>query len=296
MNEYEVYIALIMLIPITSLIASMIVITPGKTARILETFGRPCEKAKMPGMSFKLPWPITQIVASINLQLREIGEDVSVKTLDNSFMVLPVKVQYKASSEPRGAVRAYYELENSEQQIISYVLNSVRQTASSMTMIDLYQNRNNIESQVQAELQEKFIQYGYMVQNVLVDEPQPSQEVRDAFNRVIASEREKEAAKNIADAERIKLVGVATAEKESKELQGQGIASMREAIAKGFDKSMQTLTATGLSTQEAVKLLMDTNRLDTLSSVASHGNLIIADIADSRDIVKTISAVKAGEK
>ena len=82
----------------------------------------------------------------------------------------------------------------------------------------------------------------------------------------------------------------------SKELQGQGIASMREAIAKGFDKSMQTLTATGLSTQEAVKLLMDTNRLDTLSSVASHGNLIIADIADSRDIVKTISAVKAGEK
>lgn len=270
--------------------AMTIVITPGKHAKIVERLGRPLNEARMPGLSFKLPWPFDIVVGSVNLQLQEIGADVSVKTSDNAFMTLPVKVQYRASSEAAGAVRAYYELENPERQITSYVLNNARQTASSMTMVDLYQNRDAIEAQVQAALQEQFTQYGYSIVNVLIDEPQPSQEVRDAFNRVIASEREREAAANIAEAKKIELVGIASAEKESKRLQGEGIAEMREAIAKGMDEAMKTLKAAGLTPQEALALLMDTNRLDTLSTAAAEGNMILVDMKGSDDLAKMIAA------
>lgn len=278
------------------LLMSMVVIVPGKRAKVLETFGKPHLRAMMPGLNFKLPWPITRVVGEVNLQLQEIGADVSVKTKDNAFMMLPVKVQYRASSDPAGAVKAHYELENPEQQITSYVLNNVRQTASSMDMTDLYQNRDGVETQVQETLEERFSRFGYMIENVLVDEPQPSEEVRQAFNRVIASKREKEAAENIAEARRIELVGVARAEKESKKLQGEGVAEMREAIARGMKEAMDTLAAAGLKNEQALSLLMDTNRLDTLSTAAVHGNMMLVDMRSGGDtLANTLGAVQAVE-
>lgn len=290
----DMYLTYIIYIAAALLALTCIVIVPGKRAKILETFGKPHDRAFMPGLNFKLPWPITHVVGTVNLQLQEIGADVSVKTKDNAFMTLPVKVQYRASSDPQGAVKAHYELEDSEQQITSYVLNNVRQTAAGMDMVDLYQNRDDIENQVQTALQERFHRFGFSIENVLVDEPQPSTEVRDAFNRVIASIREKEAAENIAEAKRIELVGVARAEKESKKLQGEGIAEMREAIANGMKQAMTTLKDAGLNETQALSLLMDTNRLDTLGSAATHGNMILVDMqSGSHSLSDTITAVKA---
>ena len=269
-------------------------VVKGKTAAILETFGKPHKQARTPGLQFKLPWPITTVVANVRLQQQEVGQEVSVKTKDNSFMTLPVKVQYRASSVPAGSVLAHYELENPEQQITSYILNNVRQTAASLDMIELYANRSDMEDTVQSTLSDKFEKYGYIIENVLVDEPQPSDEVRDAFNRVIASVREKEAAQNLADAKRIELVGIAKAEKESKKLQGEGISAMRDEIAKGLKDAIKEITEAGLTIQEAVELLMDTNRLDTLGSAATHGNMILVDMKQGSDqFSNTVAAVKA---
>ena len=269
-------------------------VVKGKTAAILETFGKPHKQARTPGLQFKLPWPITTVVANVRLQQQEVGQEVSVKTKDNSFMTLPVKVQYRANSVPAGSVLAHYELENPEQQITSYILNNVRQTAASLDMIELYANRSDMEDTVQSTLSDKFEKYGYIIENVLVDEPQPSDEVRDAFNRVIASVREKEAAQNLADAKRIELVGIAKAEKESKKLQGEGISAMRDEIAKGLKDAIKEITEAGLTIQEAVELLMDTNRLDTLGSAATHGNMILVDMKQGSDqFSNTVAAVKA---
>jgi regulator of protease activity HflC (stomatin/prohibitin superfamily) len=266
------------------LLPSMIYIVKGKTAAILETFGRPHPAAVFPGLHFKLPWPITIVVARVNLQLQEIHADVSVKTSDNAFMTLPVKVQYRASDEAAGAVKAHYELEAPERQITSYVLNNVRQTASGMEMTELYANRDSVESQVQTALSEQFAKFGYIIANVLVDEPQPSVEVRDAFNKVIASKRLMEAARNEAEAARIKLVGAAQAEAESKKLQGEGMAQMRTAVARGLEEAMTTMSKAGLNSSQAVQFLTDTNRIDAITNAAAHGNTIIIDAGANKDM------------
>lgn len=278
------------------LLPSVLYVVKGKTAVILETFGRPHQHAVFPGLRVKWPWPITNIVARVNLQLQEIHADVSVKTSDNAFMTLPVKVQYRASDEPLGAVKAHYELEAPEKQITSYVLNNVRQTASGMEMTELYANRDSVEQQVQTALSEQFARFGYVIENVLVDEPQPSSEVRDAFNKVIASKRLMEAARNEAEAERIKLVGAAQAEAESKKLQGEGMAQMREAIAKGLEEAMKTMTKAGLKTEQAVQLLTDTNRIDAITSAAAHGNTIIIDAGANRDLASTAALLESIKK
>lgn len=272
---------------------SSIFIVRGKTAAILETFGKPDKHARLPGLQFKLPWPIATVRAVVNMQLQEIKADVSVKTSDDAFMKLPVKVQFRASDDTEGAVKAFYELDNPREQITSYILNSVRQTASGMKMVDLYANRDSVGEHVQSTLSERFALYGYVIVNVLVDEPQPSDEVRDSFNRVIASERLKVAAKNEAEAARIKLVGVAEAESQSKKLQGEGMAKMREAMAKGLETAMKTMTEAGLSPEAAVAFLNETNRLDTISNAAAHGNMVIVDTRAPAEMTGTIAAVKA---
>ena len=286
----------IILILAVLLLPSMLYVVRGKTAVILETFGRPHQHAVFPGLHVKAPWPITSIVARVNLQLQEIHADVSVKTSDNAFMMLPVKVQYRASDDALGAVKAHYELEAPEKQITSYVLNNVRQTASGMEMTELYANRDAVESQVQTALSEQFARFGYSIENVLVDEPQPSVEVRDAFNKVIASKRLMEAARNEAEAARIKLVGAAQAEAESKKLQGEGMAQMREAIARGLEEAMRTMTAAGLSTEQAMQFLSDTNRLDTITSAAAHGNTIILDAGANKDLAGMAAMLESVQK
>lgn len=286
----------ILLILAVLLLPTMLYVVKGKTAVILETFGRPHQHAVFPGLRVKWPAPITTIVARVNLQLQEIHADVSVKTSDNAFMTLPVKVQYRASDDSVGAVKAHYELEAPEKQITSYVLNNVRQTASGMEMTELYANRDAVEQQVQVALSEQFARFGYIIENVLVDEPQPSAEVRDAFNKVIASKRLMEAARNEAEAERIKLVGAAQAEAESKKLQGEGMAQMREAIARGLEGAMATMTKAGLKTDQALQLLTDTNRIDAITSAAAHGNTIIIDAGTNRDMASTAALLDSIKK
>jgi len=284
---------LIIVLILLWVIITSIFIVRGKTAAILETLGKPQSRARLSGLQFKLPWPFTIVRARVNLQLQEIRADVSIKTKDNAFMVLPVKAQYRASDEPEGAVKAHYELEDPETQITSYVLNNVRQTASGMDMVDLYANRDSMEQEVQNSLSERFARYGYVIENVLVDEPQPSTEVRDAFNRVIASQRLKEAAENEAAAERIKLVGIAQAEAESKRLQGEGMAQMREAVAKGLEQAMATMIKSGLSPEQAIDFLNETNRLDTITNAATNGNMILVDSSNNKNLLNTIAAVKS---
>lgn len=292
----ELLILTVITVVVVLLLPSMVYVVRGKTAAILETFGRPHQHAVFPGLRIKWPYPITSIVARVNLQLQEIHADVSVKTSDNAFLTLPVKVQYRASDDAVGAVKAHYELESPERQISSYVLNNVRQTASTMEMTDLYANRDAVESQVQTALSAQFAHFGYIIENVLVDEPQPSQEVRDAFNKVIASKRLMEAARNEAEAERIKLVGAAQAEAESKKLQGEGMAQMREAVARGLQEAMQTMGQAGLSPEMAVRFLTDTNRIDAITSAATHGNTIILDVGADRSTAASAAVLEALQK
>ena len=115
---------------------------------------------------------------------------------------------------------------------------------------------------------------------MLVDEPQPSREVQNAFNRVIAAQREKEAAENEAEAQRIRLVGIAEAEKTSKRLQGEGIAAQRLAIAEGYHEAMDKLKEAMPETREEtiLAMLMMTNHWDTIrDAAAGPGNIIMVN-------------------
>lgn len=251
------------------------IITPQKTSRVIERLGK-FNRLATAGFSFKIPF-VEYIAGEINLRIRELSEEIEAKSKDNAFVKIPVKVQFQVLEVK--AKESFYELSEPEQQISSYIVNVVRSTATTMTMEDIFQNKNVFEKDVETELNERFNSFGYQIVNVLVDNPLPSEEVMRSFNKVIASLREREAAQNEADAEKIRRIGKAQAESQSKKLQGEGMAAMRKAIAEGAKEATASLKEAmpELNDKEIAEFLLGITRLDAMTTVGEQGNLILMD-------------------
>ena len=253
-----------------------------KTAAVIEVFGK-FYKVKQAGLRLKFPWPFAQVVGTMNLKLQQMEDKVSVKTSDNVFIDFPVAVQFRVIQSK--AKEAFYELNDPDGQIRSYVLNVVRTQAAGITMDDLYTKKEEIANRVKAELEEKMSEYGFEIATVLVDEPQPSEEVQGAFNRVIAAQREKEAATNEAEAIRIRMVGKANAEAESLTLKAKAYAEQRRIIAEGIDGAMDKLRRgmQNVRDVEILDFLAGIDQRDTIRDASENpGTIIITPVGNSK--------------
>lgn len=281
-------------------LATCVMMVEQQSAAVTEVFGR-FAAVKHAGLRFKLPWPISlerrlPEGGRVSLRLRELRETVSVKTTDNVFVVFPVAVQYRVM---RDRVReAFYELESPQKQIASFVLNVIRTEGAKMSLEELYTAKQSVEDAVKTDLAPRMASYGFEIISVLVDQPQPPQEVQEAFNRVIAAQREMEAARNLAEAERIHRVGIALAEKESKRLQGEGIAAQRLAIAEGYREAMNKLTESmpDVSEETILAMLMMTNHWDTIRDASENPANVILLNGSGQEAMAEIARLAAAFK
>lgn len=281
----------ILLVGIIGFLAySCIVITKNKHVSVIVTFGK-FAAIKEAGLSFKLPWPIQAVDKIVPLNILQLSTTLELKTNDNLFIKYPINVQYHVVD----AEKAAYELDDPETQIISYVSNLVRSEVGKKTFLELYNVRDEIQDVIEEVLSSKMKEFGFRIVAVLVDEPIPTSDVQDSYNSVTASEREKEAAKNRAEASRIVTVAEAQAQKESKKLQGEGIADQRLAISRGFKESIESLSESlGVSNEIALAMILQLNKFDTLRDVANaKGSLIISDAGTNSEL-KELTSLVAG--
>lgn len=282
-------IILIFLLIIVGIVALSVITVKQHTMQVVEVFGR-FYNAKDAGLRFKVPYPIGIVVGTVDLRIMELVKIISVKALDNAFVEVPVKVQYRVI--PEKIKEAYYELQNPSAQMLSYIVNVVRSTASSMPMNDLFQSKNAIEDSVKKTLNERFTNYGYEIINVLVDDPQPSQEVKSAFDKVVASQREKEAAINQAEAYKIRKVEEARAEAESIMLKSRAYVESRVEIISLAKKEL------GVDDVAALTLISGIDYRDALRDVAKSGSLIVVPhgFSDANSAVLTTEILKKTNK
>ena len=93
------------------------------------------------------------------------------------------------------------------------------------------------------------------------------------MNEINAAKRLKEAAKEYAEAEKIKVVAAAEAEAESKKLQGEGIANQRIAIANGLKQSVEEVRGAmeeGTTGQHVMNMLFMTQHYVTIGRLADN--------------------------
>merc|ERR1712039_154206 len=100
----------------------------------------------------------------------------------------------------------------------------------------------------------------------------PDQRVLNSMNQINASKRQREAALEQGEAQKLLQVKAAEADAESKYLSGQGMARMRVEMAKGFKQSMDAMSAGGLSPQEAMSMIITTQYVEILKDFASNPN------------------------
>ena len=244
-----------------------------QTAIIIERFGK-FLSIRQSGLHFKIPL-IDRIAGRISLKIQQLDVLIETKTKDDVFVKLKVSVQFKVIKLK--AYDAFYKLDFPHDQITSYVFDVVRAEVPKMKLDGVFVKKDDIAIAVKTELNEAMMDYGYDIIKTLVTDIDPDSQVKEAMNRINASEREKIAAQFEGDAARILIVEKAKAEAESKRLQGQGIADQRREIARGLEESVEVLNKVRINSQEASALIVVTQHYDTLQSIGqeTNSNLIL---------------------
>jgi regulator of protease activity HflC (stomatin/prohibitin superfamily) len=244
-----------------------------QTAAIIERFGK-FQSIRQSGLHLKIPL-IDRISGRLSLKIQQLDVLIETKTLDDVFVRLKVSVQFKVIKTK--VYDAFYKLDYPHDQITSYVFDVVRAEVPKMKLDDVFVKKDDIAIAVKSELNQAMMDYGYDIIKTLVTDIDPDAQVKEAMNRINASEREKIAAQFEGDAARILIVEKAKAEAESKRLQGQGIADQRREIARGLEESVEVLNKVGINSQEASALIVVTQHYDTLQSIGqeTNSNLIL---------------------
>src|SRR5690554_6614969 len=237
-----------------------------QNAYIVERFGK-FQSVRHAGFQLKIPF-VDRISGRLSLKVQQLDVVVETKTKDDVFVKLKVSVQYVVIANK--VYDAFYKLDNPYTQITSYVFDVVRAEVPKLRLDDVFEKKDDIAIAVKGELQEAMNDYGYDIIKTLVTDIDPDEQVKQAMNRINASEREKVAAQYEGDAQRILIVEKAKAQAASKRLQGQGIADQRREIAKGLLESVDVLNQVGINSQEASALIVVTQHYDTLQSIGEH--------------------------
>tara|TARA_B100000676_G_C17928979_1_gene759765 strand:+ start:222 stop:1139 length:918 start_codon:yes stop_codon:yes gene_type:complete len=243
-----------------------------KTSVVIERFGK-YHSVRTAGLNLKIPILDTK-AGLLNLRTCELPVSIETKTSDDVFVFVEVSIQYYIINNKEQIRKAFYELDDPDQQIKSYVYDNVRSEVPKLILDDVFSKKEEIAKGIKRDLQETIGEFGFHILNALVTDINPDPKVKDSMNEINAAKRLKEAAKEKAEADKIMAVKKAEAESESKKLQGEGIANQRTAIARGIKDSIQEVkTALGdeVSGTTVMSMLYMTQHYDTVAKLGEKG-------------------------
>lgn len=247
-----------------------------KNAVIIERLGK-FNKVSKAGLHIKIPL-IDSISGKINLRVRELPVEVETKTKDDVFVKIVVSVQFYVIDTVDGIRDSFYELNNPEQQIQSYVFDSIRSEVPLMELDDVFAQKEKIAIAIKNELSDTMKQFGFDFIKALVTDIDPDAKVKQSMNEINAAKRMKEAAREEAAAAKIRVVAAAEADSESKRLAGEGIAKQRIAIANGLKESVEEVKLAmedHVTSQDVMNMLFMTQHYETVSKLSENNTSTI---------------------
>jgi regulator of protease activity HflC (stomatin/prohibitin superfamily) len=247
-----------------------------KNAVIIERLGK-FNRVSKAGLHVKIPL-IDSISGNVNLRVRELPVEVETKTKDDVFVKIVVSVQFFVIDTKDGIRDSFYELNNPEQQIQSYVFDSIRSEVPLMELDDVFAQKEKIAIAIKNELSDTMKQFGFDFIKALVTDIDPDAKVKQSMNEINAAKRMKEAAREEAAAAKIRVVAAAEADSESKRLAGEGIAKQRIAIANGLKESVEEVKLAmedHVTSQDVMNMLFMTQHYETVSKLSENNTSTI---------------------
>lgn len=255
---------------IVVLLAFSVSLVETQSVNVIERFGK-FVRIQRAGLNFRIPF-IERVAGKVSLRVQQLDIIAETKTRDNVFVHMKVSVQFLV--EESRAVDAFYKLTNARAQMESYVFDVIRSSLPRMSLDESFENKDAIALDIKKELSEEMSTYGYTIIKSLVVDINPEENVKRSMNEINAAQRQLEATKAKAEAEKIIKIKEAEGQKESMKLLGEGIAEQRKAIARGLRISIEDVkegTGEGVSSEYISSLVMMYQYLDTLENMTKSG-------------------------
>lgn len=252
---------------------STVKVVQEKSAKVIQRFGS-FSRIMQPGINFCIPF-VESVAGTVSLKVQQLDIHIETKTKDDVFVKLQVSVHVQIM---KSRVReAFYELDDPYSQISSYIFDTVRAEVPKLELDDVFSRKDDIATAVKAELAEHMEQYGYRIVQTLITDIDPDAMVKESMNRINAAKRNKEAVYEDAEGRKMARIKDAEADKESKRLQGEGVAEQRLAIIKGFADSVEDFsnTLSDVSPIEIMQFVLLTQHYDTIKDIGEKNSSIL---------------------
>lgn len=241
------------------------------TVAVTEVFGK-FNRIMRTGLQVKIPF-IEVIRERVSLRQQNFELIGQYPSHDKVIVTIATNLLYMADGSEAGIQKFVYSLDNRKQSIAAVVENSLRTYIAKETHESILEKKEELAEHIKTDLTEKFSEWGMMILGFQITNVTFPITITDAMSEVVASEQLRKAAENKGEAIKIQAIKEAEAQKETKRLQGEGIALEREAIAQGLKASVEIMqNATGKNSTEILAILSLTQYLDTIKQVGSSQN------------------------
>lgn len=218
--------------------------------------------------------PFIERTTSQDLFRKNFAVEVQWVTADNVTAAVWLNVVYYVhddsdDSKNWNIYQSVYSIDSPQTFIYSIIDEELRWMMFHFTHKEIFWKRSEIGKDIESSLRDKLWEYGYRIDSIQVREINLDSWVMSAMNMEIESEKKKNAAYNEAEADKIRKVKDAEADKESQILLWQGMAWQRMEIAKWFKEAVESIRDAdkNLWAQDILNFLLDSSRIETLERI-----------------------------
>lgn len=130
---------------------------------VVTTFGKYSRLAH-PGLNVYLPF--VQKINMVSNRLCEKQCNIVVRTADKVFPKLDITIQYRVLPEDSG--KAFFEMAQPVEQMISYTDNIVRKVSSGFSLDDLFESQSHIADAILEDVGPKMKKAGFTIDSAQI--------------------------------------------------------------------------------------------------------------------------------
>ena len=257
---------LIIIVLLIVLLSAALFVVPQQQAYIIERFGK-FLKVQFAGIHIRIPF-VDRIAMKTNMRVNQLNVQLETKTLDNVFVTVVASTQFRVN--PNDVATAYYELRDPAGQLRSYMEDALRSAIPALSLDDAFARKDDVAFDVQKTVGAEMSRFGFTVVKTLITAIDP--QVKNAMDSINAAQREKEATRQRAEAQRIQIETQAAADAEKTRLQGEGQANYRREIANGIVDQIKSLQAVGMNINDVNNVVLFNQYLDVMRSLSESNN------------------------
>src|SRR6516162_3788179 len=255
---------------------------------VITMFGK-YRRILRPGLNFKIPW-LEQVYKKISIQNRSVELEFQAVTADQANVYFKSMLLYAVQNADEETIKKvafkFISEKDLMQALTRTIEGSIRSFVATKKQAEILGLRRDIVEYVKDQIDHSLEEWGYHLLDLQINDITFDQAIIDSMSKVVASNNLKAAAENqgqallitktkAAEAEGNAIKIAAEAERQAAQLRGQGVALLREEVAKGMSQAAEQMKQANLDTN-VILFSMWTEAIKNFAEVGK-GNIIFLD-------------------